>query len=115
MKAVLLSLVLALSVPALAQPTPCHTCVRPAPGPLMGAEQLLIGGGIYWEAIILARSPKASLIREIIRRGDGGNVAAGTARLRSASSPVKAPRAPRYLVIGQNLHVFTTFNSGETI
>jgi hypothetical protein len=43
-------LLLALSVPALAQytPTPAY---RPAPGPLMGAgllPVLLVGGGIYW-------------------------------------------------------------------
>jgi LPXTG-motif cell wall-anchored protein len=52
-----IALLLALSVPALAQnrpppPGPCVTtvCVRGAPGPLMGAglPVLLIGGGIYW-------------------------------------------------------------------
>jgi len=46
-------LLLALSVPALAQSTPTLTSVPPraAPGPLMGAgllPVLLVGGGIYW-------------------------------------------------------------------
>ena len=54
MKAAILPLLLllALSVPALAQ-GPTTTSVRPraAPGPLMGAgllPVLLVGGGIYW-------------------------------------------------------------------
>ena len=49
------ALLLALSVPALAQrdggtTTPTTTNVRGAPGPLVGAglPVLLIGGGIYW-------------------------------------------------------------------
>jgi LPXTG-motif cell wall-anchored protein len=56
MKALLIPLVLlALSVPALAQrqPSPPPTTFRGAPGPLIGAgvaglPVLLIGGGIYW-------------------------------------------------------------------
>jgi hypothetical protein len=50
-----MALLLALSVPALAQikptPTPCSTCtIKGAPGPLAGAglPVLLIAGGIYW-------------------------------------------------------------------
>jgi hypothetical protein len=51
-----LLLLLALSVPALAQRSgggPCttNTCIHAAPGPLMGAglfPVLLVGGGIYW-------------------------------------------------------------------
>jgi hypothetical protein len=59
MKALLVPLLLlALSAPALAQrspPGPCvtTTCVRGAPGPLIGVglaslPVLLIGGGVYW-------------------------------------------------------------------
>ena len=50
-----MALLLALSVPALAQrdggtTTPTTTNARGAPGPLVGAglPVLLIGGGIYW-------------------------------------------------------------------
>jgi hypothetical protein len=48
-----MALLLALSVPALAQPIPCSNCntsFRGAPGPLAGAglPVLIIGGGIYW-------------------------------------------------------------------
>lgn len=48
-----MAILLALSVPALAQttrPAPSTGGIRGAPGPLVGAglPVLLIGGGIYW-------------------------------------------------------------------
>jgi hypothetical protein len=50
-----MALLLALSVPALAQPASSSVVQRPvvnrgAPGPLAGASLpvILIGGGIYW-------------------------------------------------------------------
>ena len=48
-----MALLLALSVPALAQPkpsAPTTTNIKGAPGPLVGAglPVILIGGGIYW-------------------------------------------------------------------
>jgi LPXTG-motif cell wall-anchored protein len=68
MKAVLalpMALLLALSVPALAQKgtigdKPPSTGVKGAPGPLAGAglPVLLIGGGIYW---IVRRRKKTKL------------------------------------------------------
>jgi hypothetical protein len=55
------ALLLALSVPALAQvPTTTNIQVRAAPGPLVGAglPVLLICGGIYW--LVRRRKGQAS-------------------------------------------------------